>query len=145
MNPWLFLGLCLAAVTAVLGLVFLWYQPRAQGLYPAAARAAIKTKQIHAVVDVRSEEEWRSGHYDGAFHIPLKQLVSRLPQTAPPLFCSTVALGAGPVRQQRPHRSSAIRQSIIWRAVTMRTWNLVIDSRHSRVPPYARRIGPTVE
>lgn len=79
MNPWLFLGLCLVALTAVLGLVFLWYQPSAQGLYPAAARAAIKTKQIHAVVDVRSDEEWRSGHYDGAFHIPIKQLVSRLP------------------------------------------------------------------
>lgn len=50
---------------------------------PAARRLLAEGATL---VDVRSEKEWRSGHADGAVHIPLDQLAERmgeLPQGTP--------------------------------------------------------------
>ena len=35
------------------------------------------------LIDVRSDQEWESGHIAGAIHIPLSDVGNRLPQTVP--------------------------------------------------------------
>jgi rhodanese-related sulfurtransferase len=70
----------LIGVVVVLSVPFLWMQRAPRPLTPAEARAGIKHRTIHSVIDVRSEAEWAEGHYENALHIPLQSLPSTLPR-----------------------------------------------------------------
>ena len=47
------------------------------------------------------KEEWAEGHYSGAYHLPLKQLVSSLPQTLSDRSKSLLFYGDGSKRATR--------------------------------------------
>ena len=82
-SSWLLSGLILVGITAALGLVYIWVFPRARPMTHWTARAAIKNGLISAVVDVRTPEEYGSGHYPRAVHIPLNDLTRELSQRIP--------------------------------------------------------------
>lgn len=80
-SPWLLSGVLLIGITAVLAALYLYQQPR--GLTPTEARAILRDRDIDVVIDVRTDEEWGSGHYPNAVHLPLRDLPRRLPITVP--------------------------------------------------------------
>ena len=45
---------------------------------PADLRSRLDSGQSPKVLDVRSDDEWEAGHINGALHIPLDQLTSRI-------------------------------------------------------------------
>jgi rhodanese-related sulfurtransferase len=55
-----------------------WFSRTPQIDAPAAAELVAARTAV--VVDVRSRAEWRTGHIQGAIHIPLPQLGGRLRQ-----------------------------------------------------------------
>ena len=81
MNPWLIGLLSLISLTIVLTAAYIWSIRPPIPYTEAEARAGIHHNTIDHVVDVRDQEEWSYGHYSDAYHIPLKQLPSLLPQT----------------------------------------------------------------
>ncbi len=83
LSPWAMSGIFLVALTAALGIWFLWAHRAPTPMDPATARAAIHDKTIHAVVDVRNQEEWAAGHLSEAIHIPLATLTTALPRRIP--------------------------------------------------------------
>lgn len=83
LSPWVWPGIFLIALTAILGIWFLWAHRAPTPLDPATARAAIHDKIIHAVVDVREEAEWSAGHLSYAIHIPSRTLPVALPHRIP--------------------------------------------------------------
>ena len=83
LSPWAWSGIFLVALTATLAAWFLWQQRGPRALTPAAARAALRHKTVHAVVDVRTDAEWAGGHYPDAIHIPLQTIVTALPKQIP--------------------------------------------------------------
>jgi phage shock protein E len=83
LSPWAWAGIFLIALTAVLGIWFLWTRRAPTALDGPAARAAIRNKDIHAVVDVRGDDEWATGHLSSAIHIPLPTLTAALPHRIP--------------------------------------------------------------
>ena len=83
MNPWAWSGIFLVALTTLLAILFLWARRAPTSMDAATARAAIHDKDIHAVVDVREDEEWSAGHLSSAFHIPSRALTGTLPRRIP--------------------------------------------------------------
>jgi rhodanese-related sulfurtransferase len=82
-SPWLTLGMILVGITAVLSVWFLATHPRPRGISAATARAELKAGTIHSVIDVRTDEEWATGHYPHATHISLDTLIHELPRQIP--------------------------------------------------------------
>lgn len=63
---------------------FLYYNlssPLAMG--PEEAKALLKDGKFDAVVDVRTDAEWNTGHYPLAIHIPVQQVTTELPKRIP--------------------------------------------------------------
>ncbi len=62
---------------------------------PEEAKARLKRGEFDAVVDVRSDAEWNTGHFPLAIHIPYQQIPQVLPQRVPQkdarilLYCNT--------------------------------------------------------
>ncbi len=85
----------LIIITAVLAIAYRFAFPPAIAMTPAEARSAIKHHDIAAIVDVRTSEEWATGHARNAIHIPINQIAAALPHNiqsrgAPILFyCRT--------------------------------------------------------
>ena len=53
------------------------YSSLGKGLLTAEmARNMLQTRDITMVVDVRTKTEWDLGHYEGATHIPVRQLTA---------------------------------------------------------------------
>ncbi len=73
----------LTIVTAVLAIVYRIAFPPVVAVTPAEARAAIKSRNITAIVDVRSPEEWSTGRARDAIYIPVNQLAAALPHNIP--------------------------------------------------------------
>lgn len=82
-SSWLTLGLILVGLTAVLAIAYAWLNPTARPLTPWEARAALYINDIDHVVDVRSRQEYETGHYHKSIHIPLSQLTRELPKRIP--------------------------------------------------------------
>lgn len=78
-SPWLLLGGLLVGLTAVLTAMFLWEYRPAAALNSREARAAYRHKEIDTIIDVRSDAEWRHGHFVDSVHIPLQALQRELP------------------------------------------------------------------
>lgn len=101
MNTWLTALLSLLALATLLTILYIW-TIRPPILYTEAeARAGLHYNTIDHVIDVRSKEEWAEGHYSGAYHLPLKQLVSSLPQTLSDRSKSLLFYGDGSKRATR--------------------------------------------
>jgi rhodanese-related sulfurtransferase len=83
LSPWAMSGIFLVALTAVLGLWFLWIHRAPTPMDATTARAAIHDKTIHAVVDVRDETEWSAGHLSNAIHIHGRDIPTVLPRRIP--------------------------------------------------------------
>jgi|MesohylFT_1024984.scaffolds.fasta_scaffold105526_2 rhodanese-related sulfurtransferase len=81
MNAWLIALLSLLALATLLTAAYIWTIRPPTPYTEEEARSGIHYNTIDHVIDVRGQEEWAAGHYSGAFHLPLKQLVSSLPQT----------------------------------------------------------------
>jgi rhodanese-related sulfurtransferase len=79
-SPWLLIGGLLVGLTAVLTVMFLWEYRPAAAMTPAGARAAWRHKEIDIIIDVRSEPEWRHGHFVNSTHIPMHDLQRELPR-----------------------------------------------------------------
>ena len=52
-------------------------------IYPEEAKEKLKDGQYDAVVDVRTDTEWNTGHYPLAIHVPTKDISTVLPQRIP--------------------------------------------------------------
>ncbi len=63
----------------------MWGQPEVPSLDPADVAA--KQAAGWMLLDVRTDEEWAEGRIAGATHIPLDQLVSRLPEVSDRVIC----------------------------------------------------------
>ena len=50
------------------------------GVWPNKARAKIAAHEYDAIVDVRTDMEWATGHYPLAVHIPLARVKDDLPR-----------------------------------------------------------------
>jgi rhodanese-related sulfurtransferase len=83
LSPWAWSGIFLVALTAVLGIWYLWTERAPTPLDAPAARAAIHSKAIHTVVDVRDDAEWTAGHLSSAIHIPGRDIPTVLPHRIP--------------------------------------------------------------
>jgi len=81
MNAWLTALLALLGLAALLTAVYLWTIRPPIPYTAEEVRAGLHYNTIDHVIDVRGQEEWAEGHYSGAYHLPLKQLISSLPQT----------------------------------------------------------------
>jgi rhodanese-related sulfurtransferase len=90
-SPWLLSGIFLLTLTAILSIVYFFKQPRTSPVRPKVARALLRDRHV-AVIDVRTEIEWNTGHYPHAYHIPE---ITRLPHviqdraTTLLLYCRT--------------------------------------------------------
>jgi phage shock protein E len=78
-SPWLMAGLFLVGLTAILAIWFIWTNPKIRALSDYEARAELRSGAIDTVIDVRTQDEWTTGHYPHAIHIPLSDLVKQLP------------------------------------------------------------------
>jgi rhodanese-related sulfurtransferase len=79
LSPWVWSGIFLLTLTAVLSFWFLLTQHAPTALTAAEARAAIKSHSVSVVIDVRTDDEWSAGHYPNARHIPIQNLIRQLP------------------------------------------------------------------
>ena len=79
-DPWLMAGLILLGITAILTLLFAFFRPPIQSVTPCEARELLKDDWINKVIDVRSPEEYAKGHYHNAVNVPVRSLVTSLPQ-----------------------------------------------------------------
>jgi phage shock protein E len=77
---WLTSGLFLVGITAVLAIWFLWTHPKPRPVTAHEARAELHNGAIDYVIDVRTQNEWSTGHYPHAIHIPLADLAKELPR-----------------------------------------------------------------
>ena len=76
-------GVILVGITAVLAAFYLYFNQPPRALTPSAAREAIRYHDIDTVIDVRTDAEWASGHDHRAIHIPVQELIHRLPHEVP--------------------------------------------------------------
>ena len=93
--------LALLALATLLTAIYIWMIRPPTPYTEEEARAGLHYNTIDHVIDVRSQEEWDAGHYSGAFHLPLKQLVSALPQTFHDRTKVLLFYGAGSQRATR--------------------------------------------
>lgn len=70
-----------------------------------------RQRDMHHLLDVREDDEWRAGHIDGAQHIPLRELGGRLAElpSGRPIVtvCRSGARSAAAVRGLRQMGHSA--------------------------------------
>ena len=78
-DPWFMAGLIILGITASLVLLFSFFRPPIQSLAPGEARELLHDGWISKVVDVRSPEEYATGHYHNAVNVPVKHLTTALP------------------------------------------------------------------
>lgn len=79
-NLWLWSGILLVGLTAFLALLFFVLRPAIQSYSPREARELLQGGWVSRVIDVRSPEEYHATHYHNAINVPLRDLVSALPQ-----------------------------------------------------------------
>lgn len=82
-SSWLTLGLILVGLTALMAVAYIWLNPTARPLTPWEARALLHRREFDYVIDVRSNQEYESGHYRHAIHIPLSRFEKELPHRIP--------------------------------------------------------------
>jgi len=74
----------LSVVLLVVLLAFLYYNLSSPlAMYPGEAKDLLQKGKFDHVVDVRTDAEWKLGHFPLAIHIPLKQVAQLLPQRIP--------------------------------------------------------------
>lgn len=78
-SPWILSGVFLITLTAILSIVYFFRRSRVSPIRSKAARALLRNEHV-AIVDVRTDAEWATGHYPGAHHIPQ---ITRLPHIIP--------------------------------------------------------------
>ena len=85
MLPYLLLG--------GLGALTVYTMTGSQLITSKKAKRLIKSGKIKRVIDVRTDTEWRLGHYPGAVHIPVnkitKKTTSKLPKKGLLVYCNT--------------------------------------------------------
>lgn len=85
MIPYLLLG--------GLGALTVYTMSGSQLIESKKAKKLIKSGNIKRVIDVRTDAEWRLGHYPGAVHIPVnkisKKTTSKLPKKGLLVYCNT--------------------------------------------------------
>jgi phage shock protein E len=85
MIPYLLLG--------GLGALTIYTMSGSQLITSKKAKKLIKSGKIKRVIDVRTDAEWRLGHYPGAVHIPVnkitKKSTSKLPKKGLLVYCNT--------------------------------------------------------
>jgi phage shock protein E len=85
MLPYLLLG--------GLGALTVYTMTGSQLITSKKAKRLIKSGKIKRVIDVRTDMEWRLGHYPGAVHIPVnkigKRSTSKLPKKGLLVYCNT--------------------------------------------------------
>lgn len=85
MLPYLLLG--------GLGALTVYTMTGSQLITSKKAKRLIKSGKIKRVIDVRTDMEWRLGHYPGAVHIPVnkigKRSTSKLPKRGLLVYCNT--------------------------------------------------------
>lgn len=57
-----------------------------KAIYPDEAKALLKTDYFDYIIDVRTTDEWNTGHYPNAIHIGMERLIFDLPKTVPNLL-----------------------------------------------------------
>ena len=76
-----------------LGLLTVYTYTGGQLLTARQAKNRIKSGKIKRVIDVRTDMEWRLGHYPGAVHIPVnkinKKTTKSLPKKGLLVYCNT--------------------------------------------------------
>ncbi len=83
-------GVFLLTLTAILSIVYFFKHPRVFPVRAEVARELIRTGAT--VIDVRTDEEWNTGHYPHAFHVPqITTLTQVVPErdTTLLLYCRT--------------------------------------------------------
>ena len=104
LDNWL---LVLVAVTSGLALLLPGLQAMgAPGLSPTQAVLLINREKAN-VVDVRSAEEFATGHLIGAKHVALEQLSTALSQTIPDKKRPLILVCASGMRSQKAQRMAA--------------------------------------
>lgn len=73
----------MVGITAVLAALYAFVYQSPRALSPATARIVVHNRDVDAVVDVRTDAEWDTGHYPNAIHIPLQELTRELPHLVP--------------------------------------------------------------
>jgi phage shock protein E len=85
MIPYLLLG--------GLGALTVYTMTGSQLITSKKAKRLIKSRKIKRVIDVRTDAEWRLGHYPGAVHIPVNKISKRttknLPKKGLLVYCNT--------------------------------------------------------
>ena len=83
MNRTRVLQALLVVAIVILG-VFLWYNLASPlAMWPGEAKEKLKKGEFDAVVDVRTDAEWKLGHFPLSIHIPTARLATDLPQRIP--------------------------------------------------------------
>jgi rhodanese-related sulfurtransferase len=82
-SPWLMTGVILVGITAALAAFYLYFNQPPRALTPGEAREAVRSGAFDVIIDVRSPSEWTIGHYHNAIHIPITELIHRLPHEVP--------------------------------------------------------------
>jgi rhodanese-related sulfurtransferase len=130
---WLWSGISLLVLTAVLSAAFMWKMRPARPLDHLEARELIRLGEISSIVDVRSHEEWKEGHHPQAIHIPLSDVASELPEKVKDrslglLFqCRT-----GPRAQKAAVIAQELGYTNVWYLVGPYT-NLIVEPEYSPV------------
>jgi 3-mercaptopyruvate sulfurtransferase SseA len=145
-SPWIWSGIFLLILTAVLTVWFLLTQHVPTALTAAEARAAIKSHSVSVIIDVRplqqswrvhnsshreeirTGDEWSVGHYPNARHIPIQNLISQLPHNIKDhslgilFYCSTGrrAAAAARVAQELGYQNTYYLNSADWQALMPR-------------------------
>ena len=76
-----------------IGYLYLYSVSGTNYVSAAGARKMIKSGKINAIVDVRTNFEYDSGHYPGAIHLPVTSMnektTKKLPKTEILVYCNT--------------------------------------------------------
>lgn len=128
LSPWVWSGIFLLVLTAILAVWFLWEQREPTSLTGPAARAAIKSGSVSVVMDVRTDSEWNTGHYPNARHIPLQSIIKELPILVEDrsigilFYCRTGhrAAAAARIAQELGYRNTYYLNSAEWQALMPR-------------------------
>ncbi len=117
------MGWTLAVIVGVLllGAVVLRHRMGPRGPEMSTAQLAQRLGQTDCVVlDVRSDNEYRSGAIPGALHIPYRQVADRLAELEPHRDCDMVVYCAAGIRAR-------IAQNTLTQAGFTRVYHLVGD------------------
>jgi phage shock protein E len=70
-------------ILLIIGLIYLFIRAPKIELTPQEAIKAINKGFFDVIVDVRSKDEWDESHHPLAIHIPINELVYKLPEKVP--------------------------------------------------------------